>query len=107
MEKSKIIDKSYFKTFDHVKEHVKRQLPDATDKEIREVIKTKVKDSFVNKKKINTPNTWFHDLFENPKSTNPKYFHLFIGTNTRYGVAYPLNDKSSRSVMMTLRQFVE
>jgi len=116
MEISKIIDKSHFKTFDHVKEAVKKQLPDATDKEIREVIKTKVKDSFVNKKKIKplmikifsrTPNTWFHDLLENPKNAEPKYFHLFIGTNTRYAVAYPLNSKSANAVMSTLKQFVE
>ena len=83
MEISKIIDISHFKTFDHVKKHVKKQLPDATDKEIREVIKNKVKDSFVNKKKIKplmikifsrTPNTWFHDLFENPKKAAPIIF---------------------------------
>ena len=116
MEISKIIDKTHFKTFDHVKDHVKKELPNVTDKEIQEVIKLKVKDPFVKKKTIKplmikifsrTPNTWFHDLFENPKNGTPKYFHLLIGTNTRFAAAYPLNDKSSRSVMMTLRQFVE
>ena len=112
---SKIIDKSHFKTFDHVKDHVKKELPEVSDKEIKEVIKLKVKDPYVKKKKIKplmikifsrTPNTWFHDLLENPKGAEPKYFHLFIGTNTRFAVAYPLNDKSSRSVMKTLQMFV-
>ena len=116
MEISKIIDNSHFKTFEHVKDHVRDKLPNVTDKEIKDVLKLKVKDPFVKKKIIKplmikifsrTPNTWFHDLFENPKNGTPKYFHLFIGTNTRYGVAFPLNDKSSSSVMSTLKQFVE
>jgi hypothetical protein len=40
----RIIDKSHFKTFDKVRDHVKRELPEVTDDEIKDVIAERVKE---------------------------------------------------------------
>jgi hypothetical protein len=71
------------------------------------------------------PGTWFHDLLDNGKSDNaseesseghiitdtdsrniPRYWHIFIGTNNKYAVAYPLHDKSGESVRVSLANFI-
>ena len=78
----------------------------------------------------NSLNTWFHDLYDNSgrvlksdggprdllsanaKRTNnlsdhePRYWHIFIGTNNRYAVALPLNDKKASSIHKTLSEFI-
>ena len=38
-------------------------------------------------------NTWFHDLYDNLPNHEPRYWHVFIGTNNTYVVALPLPDK--------------
>lgn len=66
----------------------------------------------------NSLNTWFHDLYDNSgrvlksERTNnlsdhePRYWHIFIGTNNRYAVALPLNDKKASSIHKTLSEFI-
>ncbi len=36
----------------------------------------------------------------------PRYWHIFIGTNNRYAVALPLNDKKASSIHKTLSEFI-
>jgi hypothetical protein len=112
----KIIDKTHFKTFDKVRDHVRRELPEVTDDEIKDVIAERVKDrkpaqkvvkKYYNKIFSRVPNTWFHDLFDNTKDGSPRFFHLFIGVNTRYGVAIPIQNKSGNAVLKSLREFVD
>ena len=52
------------------------------------------------------PNCYFHDLLDNGAGNNPRYFHVFVGVNTRYLEAYPLNSKSNQDVQQTLLQFI-
>ena len=51
-------------------------------------------------------NTWFHDLYDNLPDHEPRYWHVFIGTNNKYGVALPLNDKKASSIHNTLEEFI-
>ena len=46
------------------------------------------------------PNTWFHDLLDN--GDNPKFWHVFVGVNTRYLDVYPLEGKSNEDVKKSL-----
>ena len=50
------------------------------------------------------PNTWFHDLLDN--GDNPKYWHVFVGVNTRYLDVYPLEGKSNEDVKKSLTWFI-
>ena len=70
-------------------------------------IKKKYQKPFMIKIFADTTGCWFHDLFENPKSFNPKYFHIFIGTNTRYVVVNPLQNKKTETVLESYKEFVE
>ena len=54
----------------------------------------------------NSLNTWFHDLYDNLSDHEPRYWHIFIGTNNRYAVALPLNDKKASSIHKTLSEFI-
>ena len=110
----KALNKIPFKSFDKIKEHIKTKYPLATDKEIREALKKKVKDRFIKMKeqrksmiKIFSPTTkcWFHDLFDN--GSNPKYYHIFIGMNNRYVHVNPLQDKKTDSVLESYKIFCE
>jgi len=51
-------------------------------------------------------NTWFHDIFDNGKGGNPRYFHIFIGTNNRYAVVYPLKSRDKKNVIDVLKKFI-
>ena len=42
----------------------------------------------------------------NGKDISPRFWHVFIGTNTHYAVALPLNDKKASSVKKTLTEFI-
>ncbi len=52
------------------------------------------------------PNCYFHDLLDNGAGNNPRYYHVFVGVNTRYLEAYPLNSKTNADVQQTLTQFI-
>ena len=110
----KALNKLAFKSFEKIKEHIKAKYPLATDKEIREALKKKVKDRFIKMKeqrklmnKIFSPTTkcWFHDLFEN--GFNPSYYHIFIGMNNRYVHLNPLENKKTDSVLESYKIFCE
>jgi hypothetical protein len=111
-----IIDKLHFKSFVKVKDHVKKLIPEVSDKEIREALKQRVKDpriKLVHQKpymiKIfsRSLNTYFHDIFDNGKHGDPRYFHIFIGTNNRFAVVYPLENKSGKMVIGLVSKFVK
>ena len=113
---NRLIDKTHFKSLNHFKDHVKNKYPDITDKELRQIYNDRIKDPYVDKKKIskfqirifsNSTNTWFHDIFVNPGDIGPKYFHLFVGTNNRYAVANPLENKNADSIMNSLQLFLD
>jgi hypothetical protein len=110
----RIYDEAKFKTFEHVRKLVHEQLGDVDDRVIRKVYaEMRVKDPYPNRKKMirlyvtiysNAPNCWFHDLMEN--GSDPPYYHIFIGMNTRFGVAIQLPSKNSDSILKSLTRFV-
>ena len=111
---NKIIDKTHFKTFNHVEKHVKQKV-NVSKKKLNKILSKRVKDQFIKRDRIkpymikifsSRPNTWFHDLFDNTNRHEPRYWHIFIGTNNRYVVAYPLKDKRASSINETLTKFI-
>ena len=61
---------------------------------------------YMNKIYSAAPNCYFHDLLDNGVNNNPRYYHIFVGVNTRYLETYPLNSKSNTDVQKTLTQFI-
>ena len=95
------IDKTHFKTYSHIKRHIENKHPEVNKDVIKNVLDNRIKDRFIKLNNIkpymikifsNRPNTWFHDLYDNLKGNIPRYWHIFIGTNNRYVVVYPLLD---------------
>src|SRR5215469_9899971 len=111
-----IIDKSHFKPFNKVYPLIKEQYPDITADEVQNILKKRSRDPYRMEKKMKpyqvkifsqSPDTWFHDLFDNTAEGNPRYFHILFGTNSRYAVVKPLPDKNTNSVLRTITEFVE
>ena len=82
---NKIIDETGFKTISKFKKAVLEKYPNVTDKELREIYNERSKDPRVDLKKMrplmikifsSSTDTWFHDLMDNGKTSNPKYFHV-------------------------------
>ena len=109
------IDTLHYRTSHHVFNKVKHKFPDVDNDTINEVINGRLKDRFVKAQNIEPyyfkifstrPNCWFHDLLDNGKNNEPRYWHIFIGTNNHYGVAQPLKNKTANEVKQSLVQFV-
>jgi len=109
------IDSLHFKTFNHVVEAVKKKFTDISDKEVQRIVDKRLKDHFIKRREIKPymikifstrPNCWFHDLYDNKDGNNPRYWHVFIGTNNRYATAYPLPNKRASSIAKTLRRLL-
>lgn len=109
------IDKLHFKTSSHLIDKLKLKFPDIDEKVLYNIINSRLKDHYVKLRKIEPyyihifstrPNSWFHDLLDNGKDNVPRYWHIFIGTNNHYAVAYPLNSKSASDVRTTLKKFI-
>ena len=109
---SKEVDKSHWRTQDHVESRVKNVKPE----KLKEVIESKEHDRFIKLRNIEpyyvkifstVPNCWFHDLMDNGKNQHPRYWHIFLGVNNHFAVALPLENKSARALRGTLSEFVE
>ena len=61
---------------------------------------------FFNKVFGQTTNGWFFDIFVNPKG-KPPYYLMFINQNTKYAVAFPMENRSSHSVLNAIQTFVK
>ena len=113
---NKIIDSTGFKSINKFKKAVLEKYPNITDKELRQIYKERSKDPRVDLKKMrpfmikifsSSTDTWFHDLMDNSKNGYPRYFHVFIGTNNRYGVAHPIEDKKVDTILESFKTFVD
>ena len=98
----KIIDELGFKSLNKFKLAVLDKYPFVTDKQLQQIYKERSKDPKIDLKRMkplmikifsSSTDTWFHDLMDNSKKGSPRYYHLFIGTNNRYGIVYPIEDK--------------
>jgi len=112
---SEFIDTLHFRTYDHVVDAVTEKFPDMSDKEIKRIVENKLKDHYIRTRQIrpymikifsSMLGTWFHDLYDNTKGHEPRYWHIFIGTNNRYAVAYGLPNKKATSIHQTLEKFI-
>ena len=110
------IDTLHFRTRHHVVGRVRKKFPNVDDDTINDVINRRLKDKAVKPHIIEPyyfkifstrPNCWFHDLLDNGKNNEPRYWHIFIGTNTHFGVAQPLRNKSTSEVKQSIMNFVE
>jgi len=99
---NRFLDKLHFKSSNHLMDKLKNKFPDVDEKDLKKIINSRLKDHYVKVRKIEPyyikifstkPNCWFHDLMDNGKNNTPRYWHVFIGTNNHFAVAYPLNSK--------------
>ena len=115
---NKIIDKHRFRTFNKIIAVIRKdqRFNDVDDKVIRNIIQQRIHDKRPsrNYKQIyqvtifsRFRNAYFTDLYDNLEGNDPRYWQIFINTNTRYGVALPLDDKTKESIHENLKTFVQ
>ena len=112
---NKFIDEIHFRSSTHLMHKLQNKFPNVEKKHLQRIIDSRLKDHFGKTFRVepyyvkifsHSPNCWFHDLMDNGKDQEPRYWHIFIGTNTHYAVALPLNDKKASSVKKTLAEFI-
>ena len=110
------IDKLRFRTFKKVAPNVFRRFPNIDKKTLREIIARRIHDirttlahNRIYQVKIFSKHkdSWYTDLYDNLAGNTPRYWQIFININTRYAVAYQLEDKSAESIHENLAKFVQ
>ena len=110
------IDKLRFRTYKKVLPNVLHKFPNMDKDTVREIVRKRLHDKVTTNthKRIyqvkifsKFPNAWFTDLYDNLAGHNPRYWQIFINTNTKYAVAYELQDKTADSIHNNLKQFVQ
>ena len=116
-----IIDERHFKTFDKLYPYFEKHNPNVSKKQLREALekrnhdrhlKLRHKQPYMNRIFDPVIGCYFHDLLQQtddkPKGDEyPEYFHVFLESNSRYAFAYPINDKTAKTAVETLKQFIE
>jgi hypothetical protein len=118
-----LILKSHMREEDKVVHWVKRHRPGTSKEEILEVLRGLKEKDFYRKNTGDDRSHYYAPIFtpypggyqmvllqQSHQETDPgdlgkeypKYFYLFININTRYGYAYPINKKSSGTIIATL-----
>ena len=110
-----------FRTYKKLKQPVQRQFPTLTDKDVKDIVNDRNHDIYIHRSKKDRRDyqrvyqvkifsrhrgSWFGDLYDNLKGNDPRYWHVFINTNTRYAVAYPLQHKKEQDIHGSLQQFI-
>ncbi len=112
---NEFIDKIHFKSYDHIIDKVVDAFPNVELDDIKQIIDNRLKDHYMTRRKIapyyvhifsTTTDCWFHDLMDNGQNNEPRYYHIFIGTNNHYAVVYPLNDKKASTIHDSLSRFI-
>ena len=113
---NKEIDKLRFRTFNKIYHVIKKRHPNIKDSQLRKIISERLHDRRPSKQiqriyqvKIFSKfrNSWFTDIYDNTNDAKPRYWQLFINTNTRYAVAYPLPNKTAGAIKKNLEEFVK
>ena len=130
-ELKRFILKLHFRAFDKVWNHVKEAYPDATEEQVKEIMKSFIKDpknlkkqkQYYNKVFSDHLHAWMIDLLDNSGQTNdysnkaekelhettkeyPLYWFIFININTRFAVALPIYHKTQTEIFDKLKQFL-
>ena len=125
------IKSRHIKSFDKVMPHVKEKYPDVTEKQVKDILKSFIKDParlnskrYYNKVFSDHPHAWMMDLLDNSGTTPiynnkyekefhematkkyPIYWYVFININTRFAAAYPLHNKNATEIIKVLQQFI-
>jgi hypothetical protein len=111
-----LLDTLNWKSLKHVKQHVQAQFSAMSETQIDTILKERQHDRRRNENKhlskyyikifSSRPKSWFCDIFDNTAAGNPRYWMLFINTNTRFGRAYQLNGRSVNDVQPVFQQFI-
>lgn len=115
---NRIIDKYRFKTPNKIIPIIKKdgRFSDVPNSDLRQIIRNRIHDKRIplSVKKVyqvkifsRHRNSWFTDLYDNLSDSDPRYWHVFINTNTRYAVAYPTQSKNKNDLHENLVKFVE
>lgn len=129
-ELKRFIQKLHLRTFQKIWPHVHEQFPDATEQQVKEILKTFIKDpkrldqrKYYNKIFSDHLHAWQMDLLDNrgqsPDYNNkaekelhettkqyPEFWLIFININTRFAVAYPIYHKTQTEIFDKLKQFL-
>ena len=112
---NQFIDTLHFHSFKKLSREVKRQYPNVSDKELRDILRKRIHDKRMSRDrrkiyqvKVFSPftNAWMTDIYDNLEGHDPRYWDLFININTRFVEAYPMTDKNANSINTCLRLFV-
>ena len=112
---NRYIDNLRYRTFKKVSPNVFRRFPNIDKQTLRDIISKRLHDirttlahNRIYQVKIFSKHrgSWFTDLYDNLNGNTPRYWQLFINTNTRYAVAYQLNNKTADNIYNNLVEFV-
>ena len=115
-EVNEYIDTLRFRTLKKVEPLVRRKFPNVDKESLKEIVRKRIHDKRTTRNhnriyqvKIFSKfrNSWFTDLYDNLVGNQPRYWQIFINTNTRYAVAYELKDKTADSILKNLVSFVK
>jgi hypothetical protein len=112
------IDKTHLKTNRHVIPLVQKKIPDASEKEIRIVNKSRPKDKFPHETssyfvKIFSPyqGAYQIDLLEQSADRDPEifphYFLIAINVNTKYAFAFPAENKKAGTILAIIKKLIK
>ena len=110
-----VMNDLHYRSFIKLYHAVKNAVPTATKQQVRRLMASHKHDRYLKRKQIKpymikvfapAHDCYFMDIMDNGKDNQPRYYHVFVGVNSRYAVAYPLSSKSSHDVKLTLSKFV-
>ena len=110
------IDKTHLRSTRKITPHVKRKHPNVTEQQIKDVNKTRPKDSYHHEPSryyypvfANHHHAFQMDLLEQSKDRPPEYpayFLILININTRYAHAIPTERKTKEAINEILSTFI-
>ena len=110
------IDKTHLRSTRKITPHVKRKHPNVTEQQIKDVNKTRPKDSYSHEPSryyypvfANHHHAFQMDLLEQSKDRPPEYpayFLILININTRYAHAIPTERKTKEAINEILSTFI-
>ena len=110
-----------FRTYKKLKDPIQKQFPNLTDDAVKDIVNDRNHDIYIHRSKKDRRDyqrvyqvkifsrhrgSWFGDIYDNLAGNDPRYWYIFINTNTRYAVAYPLNSRRAQDINGALQQFV-
>ena len=123
------IQKLHLRTISKIMPHVKKKFPNATEQEVKDILKSFIHDpphlnqkQYYNKIFSDHLHAWMMDLLDNKGQTPdynnkadtelnettkryPMYWYIFININTRFAVVYPLWHKTNEKILKIIQKF--